>query len=299
MPSLNYLMMIEEVKKRFRSFQLKASALSTAGTAGAGLVPGFRPSIQGTGSLGSNISRLSSSAQPQPALPLSMPPALFLAASNSTQDVANQKQYSQEFSDFIDGMCNALCFAHDMWRRMAYFKDVTINSVTAIGGTLDGPGLQIFILQSAPMTGALNWAQQYSAAIAAGIQDKWRNFQQSFSVPGLPWYPSFAMLPSPVAPPTPNIPTPLIACSCNPFAIEPAIVSISIKQRLGAPGPFSDQLFDSIAAGFSQTVKLWMQMQMITQVKGTGTVPTFAPPFVPAGPVINGKILPEPGHLAS
>jgi hypothetical protein len=299
MPSLNCLMMIEEVKKRFRSFQLKAIALSTTGTAGAGLLPAFRSSIQGTGGLGSDISRISPSARPQPALPLSMPPALFLAASSSAQDVTNQKQYSQEFSDFIDGMCRALCFAHDMWRKMAFFKDVSINAITAAGGSLDGPGLQPFILQSAPMTGALGWAQQFSAAIAAGIQDKWRDFQQSFSVPGLPWYPAFAMLPSPVAPPTANIPTPLMACSCNPFIIEPAIVSISIKQRLGAPGLFSDQLFEAIAAGFSQTVKLWMQMQMVTQVKGTGPIPTFAPPFVPAGPVINGKILPEPGHLAS
>jgi hypothetical protein len=300
MPSLNSFMMIEEAKKRFRSFQLKSIDSSRTGAAGAGLVTTVRPSLtQGTGSLGSDISRLSPPAMPQPALPLPMPPALFLAASNSAQDLANQKQFSQEFSDFIDGMCRALCQAHDLWRKMAFFKDVIINAVTAIGGTLDGPGLQSFILLSAPMTGALGWAQRYSAAIAAGIQDRWRDFQQSFSVPGLPWYPSFASLPMPVAPPTPNMPTPLQACSNNPLKIDSAIIRETIKQKLGTPGPFSDQLFEAIAAGFSQAVRLWLPTQMVMQVRGTGPVPTFAPPFVPIGPVLNGKVLPEPGHLAS
>jgi len=182
---------------------------------------------------------------------------------------------------------------------MAFFKDVIINSITAAGGTLEGPRLQPFILQSAPTTGALGWALQYSAAIATGVDVRWNEFQRSFSIPGLPWYPAFAMIPSPVAPPTPNVPTPLVACSNNFFMIESVMIRDTIKQKLGAPGPFSDQLFEAIAAGFSQAVRLWFPIQMITQVKGTGSVPTFAPPFVPAGPVINGRVIPEPGHLAS
>jgi hypothetical protein len=298
MPSLNSYMMIGEAKMRFQSFQLKAIALSGAGAA-AGMVTPFRPSMPVPGSLGRDLSRVSPSAIPQTAVPLPMPPALFLAASNSAQDVANQKQCSQEFSDFIDGMISALCFAHDMWRKMAFFKDVIINNITATGGTLDGPGLKSLILSVAPRTGALGWAAQYSAAIAAGIEERWNFFQRSFSVPGLPWYPSFIMMPSPVAPPTPNVPMPLAACTNNFFMIESVMIRDTIKLRLGTPGPFSDQLFEAIATAFSQAVRMWLQMQMITQVKGTGPVPTFAPPFVPAGPVINGNVIPEPGHLAS
>jgi hypothetical protein len=297
MPSLNNFMMTDEAKRRFQSFQLKATAPSS--TVGAVLPTAFRPSMQQLGGIGSNISKPSPSLMPQQAVPLPMPPALFLSASNSAQDVANQKQYSQEFGDFIDGMCRALCFAHDMWRKMAYFKDVMINSVTATGGTLEGPGLKPLIFSVAPMTGALGWALQYSSAIAAGIEERWNFFQRSFSIPGLPWYPSFAMIPSPIAPPMPNIPTPLAACTNNFFMIESVMLRDTIKLKLGTPGPFSDQLFEAIAAGFSQSVRMWMPMQMITQVKGTGPVPTFAPPFVPAGPVINGRIIPEPGHLAS
>ena len=299
MPSLNSLMMIEEAKQRFRSFQLKAVSLSGTGTAGAGSGIPIRPSIQPPGNLGGNLSRIAPSSIQQIASPMPMPPALFVAASNSAQDVANQKQYSQEFSDFIEGICKALCQAHDQWRRLAYFKNVVVNGITAMGGTLEGPGLQPYILPFAPVTGALGWALQYSTAIAAGIQDRWRDFQQSFSIPGLPWYPSFAVVPMPVAPPTPNVPTPLIACPNNSFMIETSMIRDAIKQKLGMPGPFSDQLFEAVAAGFSLCARLWIQMQMITQAKGTGPVPTFAPPFVPTGPVVNGQVIPEPGHLAS
>jgi hypothetical protein len=296
MPSLNSFMMIEESKRRFRSFQLRAAAASGAG---AGIPTAFKPPVPGAVSFASDKSMIPPSQLPQTAVPLPMPPALFRAASNSAQDVANQKQYNQEFADFIDGICRALCQAHDQWRRIAFFRDVTINAVTAVGGNLEGPGLQPFIISIAPMTGALGWAQQYSGAIAAGIQDRWNDFQHSITVPGLPWYPSFAMLPMPVAPPTPNVPTPLAACQNNPFMIETAMIRDTIKRKLGAPGPFSDQLFEAIAAGFSQAVRMWLPIQMITQVKGTGPVPTFAPPAVPGGPVVNGSIIPEPGHLAA
>jgi hypothetical protein len=287
-------MMIEEAKRRFRSFQLKAIASS-----GSAMLPVFRPPVTGISSLVGDKSMIPSSPLPQTAAPLPMPPALFLAASNSAQDVANQKQYSQELSDYIDGICRALCNAHDQWRRLAYFRDVIINAVTAAGGGLDGPGAQMVIIAFAPMTGALGWAQQYSSAIAAGIQDSWNNFQRCITVPGLPWYPSFVAVPSPVAPPTPNVPMPLITCASNSIMIEATMIRDSIKRKLGTPGPFSDQLFEAVAGAFSQAVKMWLPMQMITQVKGTGPVPTFAPPFIPAGPVVGGKVISEPGHLAS
>jgi hypothetical protein len=288
MPSLNSFMMIEDVKNRFRSFKLKATSLT--GTM-PGVLAASRPPVQAVG--------IASAAASLKAAPMPMPPSLFMAASNSAQDIANQKQYSQEFSDFIDGICKALCQAHDQWRKLAFFKDVIINSITATGGTVEGPDLQPFILAFAPRIGAMGWAERYNKAIAGGVGAKWKDFQATIKVPGLPWYPSFVMVPSPAAPPTPNVPMPLVTCMNNLFMIDAAMVRETIKQKLGAPGPFSDELFESIAAGFSQAVKMWMMTQMVAQVKGTGPVPSFAPPFVPAGPVINGSVLPEPGHLST
>lgn len=291
---MNSYTLIEDVKNRFRSYKLKAAASSGSGIIGAGLPTAVKASIIAPGSIAGSLPAIRPAAAP-----MSMPPALFLAASSSTQDIANQKQYSQEFSDFIEGICKAICQAHEQWRQMAFFKDAVINAHSVVGGTLNGPDLLLFIYSAAPKSGTLGWADRYSRAVAEGISRKWKDFQGSFKIPGLPWYPSFVMIPSPVAPPTMNVPTPLAACSPMLFMIDPAMIRDAMKQKLGAPGPFSDPLFESIAGGFSQAVRTWLMVQMVTQVMGTGPVPTFAPPFVPAGPVVNGTIIPQPGHLAS
>jgi len=52
--------------------------------------------------------------------------------------------------------------------------------------------------------------------------------------------------------------------------------------------PHHAQLFESVASAFEQCFQIWQASTMVTNVLGTGPVPTFAPPFVPAGPVIGG-----------
>ena len=50
--------------------------------------------------------------------------------------------------------------------------------------------------------------------------------------------------------------------------------------------------------GKTQTIAdIWKASTMISGVMGTGPVPTFAPPFVPVGPVVAGSIVPTPGVL--
>ena len=41
--------------------------------------------------------------------------------------------------------------------------------------------------------------------------------------------------------------------------------------------------------------KIWQVSTMVTQVTGTGPVPTFAPPYVPGGPVVGGTAIMSPG----
>ena len=42
----------------------------------------------------------------------------------------------------------------------------------------------------------------------------------------------------------------------------------------------------------------WLPMQQIMMVMGKGSIPTFAPPWVPVGPVIAGDNIATPGHLS-
>ena len=43
---------------------------------------------------------------------------------------------------------------------------------------------------------------------------------------------------------------------------------------------------------------MWLPQQQIMLVMGKGPVPTYAPPYVPVGPVIGGDNIAAPGHLA-
>jgi hypothetical protein len=147
--------------------------------------------------------------------------------------------------------------------------------------------------------------QKHRDAVAKGVSTCFKNWQDQVTVPGLPWYPAFAAFPGPMAPPMPNIPTPLIAC---PSAKMSDIVAPSqMKTEMGnaldgglknkdKPKQF-EALHDAIATVLALAFLMWLPSQQVMLVLGQGPIPTFAPPFVPVGPVLNGQNIPTPGHL--
>jgi hypothetical protein len=58
-------------------------------------------------------------------------------------------------------------------------------------------------------------------------------------------------------------------------------------------------LFDSIGQALGTTFLAWLGMQQVMLVMGKGSIPTFAPPYMPVGPVVGGDIISAPGHLMS
>ena len=111
-------------------------------------------------------------------------------------------------------MLDAIGFAHNMWKLQAKFQNLQVMAVSAIGspGCLDGPELESLI-KNAPMCAAFTGNKaKYRDAVAKGVSKCFKDWQGQVMVPGLPWYPAFAAFPGPMAPPMPNIPTPLIAC---------------------------------------------------------------------------------------
>ena len=55
----------------------------------------------------------------------------------------------------------------------------------------------------------------------------------------------------------------------------------------------------AIGTALSTAFLAWLPMQMIMNVMGKGSIPTFAPPYVPVGPVVMGDNIAAPGHLAT
>jgi hypothetical protein len=283
MPALNTQLMLATARARFSGFKLRLpkaggispSPLKTGGSltlGGSGLTSGRQQPLRGT--------------------PLSCPPALFLAASDDTRDIELQRTRSDAMDSYLSRICEAIGQAHTAWRQRAVLVNVTINGPMAIGGTLTGAGIGADIRLRAPREGA--WQTPRSEAIAAGIGFCWENWQRSVVVGNMLWYPAFAAWPGPIVPPMPNIPCPVVALA-PPVQLSSALLKSNMRMRYKGDNEWPDELFEAVAAGFETAVQIWTQSQMVMNVLGTGPVPTFAPPYVPVGPVVGGTGTQLPG----
>ncbi|MBI5532345.1 MAG: hypothetical protein HY898_06505 [Deltaproteobacteria bacterium] len=192
-------------------------------------------------------------------------------------------------------------FAVDQWKLQAKFKPalVRVNAIAATGspGCLDGPDLAALIRTS---PAAVKMPVEIRDKLAKAIGDAWKAWQDQVTIPGLPWYPSFASVPAPTAPPMVNVATPLVACPSNGItnmsagSIESRLVAAlgSLAQSASAKQVVS-LLASSVALGFTK----WISGVQVTGVLGYGPVPAFAPPYVPSGPVVNGTVIEKPGSL--
>ena len=89
-----------------------------------------------------------------------------------------------------------------------------------------------------------------------------------------------------VAPPTPNVPSCVGALSMSRASINKPVLKMMMVAQSATPQHAN--LFEAIAQAFSQSFEIWLVSTMVTNVLGTGPVPTFAPPYIPVGPVIGG-----------
>jgi hypothetical protein len=227
-------------------------------------------------------------------VPTPVPPALFISPSPNKYHTETAKIISEKLEKYIDGICGAICSAWSQWQALATLVNVTINAVTATGGQVVGPPWFPLIMASAPK--ATPQELKYSNAIANAISSNWLTYQSTIMVPGLPWYPAFAAFPAPVAPPMPNVPVPVIALTQVDASVSKSALKGMMIANLGEPkAVHHDSLFDCIADAFEKCFKTWQLSAMVTNVLGTGPIPTFAPPFVPVGPVIGGVGFMTPG----
>jgi hypothetical protein len=240
------------------------------------------------------------------AVPQLIPPWFMPAEPNKYyQDQCDK--IGKDFKDLHDSMIDAVQYAHNMWKLQAKFQNIQIMAVSAIGtpGCLDGPELESLI-KNAPMVASFTGNKaKHRDAVAKGVSKCFKDWQGKVTVPGLPWYPAFAAFPGPMAPPMPNVPMPLITC------VSAMMTSITMPSSMASAmddaldGGLKDKdkdkqyeaLHDAIATVLAAAFLLWLPAQQVMLVLGKGPIPTFAPPYVPVGPVVGGDIISTPGHL--
>ena len=200
----------------------------------------------------------------------------------------------------VGAVTSAFAAAVDTWKGASVFTNIVVNGPIATGGPgcLIGPPLGPLMAARFVTLGTDDRA--IATAAAQGIAANFAAWQNGVSVPGLPWYPAFAAFPGPIAPPMPNIPTPVIALvsfglggMTDPAALQTAMsaaANVSLRDR--AKTTFA-QIAPVVVAQFQSKVLA----SLAKNVLGTGPVPTFAPPYVPVGPVVGGTATSPPGSL--
>jgi hypothetical protein len=225
------------------------------------------------------------------------PMNLFRESSLNKYHVDSAKTIGDRFAVYIDGICGAICDGIDKWMKMAMMTAVIINGPVGmlLPGGVVGPPLMPLILATAPKK--TSQELKYSMAIANSFGALWMPWHMGLT--GMLTYPAFAAFPGPMAPPMPNIPVPLIAFSSpGEVGLSPSNLKSLMYGTLADPQALhAMDLFDSIATAFSTVFPIFKASTLVQNVLGMGPIPTFAPPFVPVGPVLGGTVIPTPGVL--
>jgi hypothetical protein len=247
-------------------------------------------------------------AQPGDQYPQAFQPAEKMVAPNSPTNlfrestlnkyhVDTSKTIGDQFDKYIDGICGAIGDGIDKWMKMTMIAGALINGPVGmvLPGCVNGPPLMPLIFATAPK--GTPQEIKYSQAISNAFGTMWLPWHLGLT--GMLSYPAFAAFPGPMAPPMPNIPVPLITfASPGESGLSPASLKNLMTANLADPtANHAVDLFDSIAMAFAAVFPIFKASTMVMNVLGMGPIPTFAPPFVPVGPVLGGTVIPTPGVL--
>lgn len=185
------------------------------------------------------------------------------------------------------------------WLSSSKFSGISITGPAASNGSL-GTSTDLKSLISLPMLQA-GAPQIVVDAFMGTLVNAVSDWLSSIRVPGLPWYPGFAAVSAPMAPPTPNAPCYVSSLSQNLALIDAATLATAIKAAFGeaASGPGGNDGINEFCAWFNSGFKTLTSKTAIQNVMGTGPVPGFRPPTVPVAPVINGYMIAGTGSTVA
>jgi hypothetical protein len=228
------------------------------------------------------------------------PMCLFLQASPSEWHKVAAQTIGKQVEDFMLECIMGICGAVEQWCKLAVVTQVQINSVTGMlnPGKLKGPPMEPLLLKGLPKKTAQQ--QKYSKAIAKAVGRGWDDWAKGYQAQVL-YPPTFAIMPGPLHPPTPNIPLPVImGSSSNESAMSASALASKMTLYLREPRALHHQiLFHALGTAFALSFIVWKATTLLTNIIGTGPVPSFAPPACPLGPVANGTGVGAPGCLQS
>jgi len=199
--------------------------------------------------------------------------------------------------------------------RVAFGRSVNDWIVASYvqGGTVSGPNAQ---LTPGSLKSSVDIEQRLlqtltigrvpapvAQTIARELGRAWRAWADGFSVnvPGA--YPKLAAVPGPMAPPTPASSAFPIArgASAGEYRLTAAMLSpqlvTALRPLAGRDTSGLDNAVKSLTSWVEASFRDWKLTAQIVGVKGKGPIPTYAPPYVPVGPVVMGDNISGPGQV--
>lgn len=140
-----------------------------------------------------------------------------------------------------------------------------------------------------------------ASRLARELWGAWSAWAEGFQVqlPGA--FPTLAAVPGPVAPPTPPargvIPISL-GMSTGEMRLSAPILSSNLKRAIASGRTETSMNVDGLAQWVGRAFSQWKSTAHLQGLIAEGPVPTFAPPYVPVGPVIRGGVRSTPGTPA-
>ncbi len=186
-----------------------------------------------------------------------------------------------------------------LWALQAKFTTGFINGpwLTIPPGCLEGPNFEASIVSEMKARGV---PEEIAQAFATPVWLGWRKWSLTFNIPSIPAFPAFAAFPGPYAPLMPALPISLSAASSNRDLLRAESLKRQILGRLGKweKDPDARKAVERFTQWFDERFTLAVTTSWISNLYGQGPVPTFAPPYIPVGPVVQGRLTSTPGAFA-
>jgi hypothetical protein len=216
------------------------------------------------------------SSSPVVGLPLVQPASMY----KWHTDI--QKMHHAKIGAFLDGICSAICSAWSQWQTAATMAGIVVSGPMVTAGQLVGPPLMPLIMASAPKSSPMEL--KYSTAIATSISNGWLAYTATVKLAGHPFYPAYSAVPTPVAPPMPNVPVPIAQLIQVPTTISKDALKMQKVGVLADPtAPFHQELFESVSHAFEECYNTWKISTMVTNVYAIATGGTPISPIPAVG----------------
>lgn len=160
------------------------------------------------------------------------------------------------------------------------------------GSLVSDTNIEMRVLQSLTSSQV---PREISAALAKILATAWNDWANGFQIQLPKAYPSFVAFPGPSAPPTRAAVDPPLSqgSSTGEASLKASSLSKKLSSALriyatkGQASP--DQAMNGLANWVESSFNDWKGLAKLTGILGKGSVPTYAPPYVPVGPVVMGE----------